>query len=280
MLGDVADELAEERVAVSQQTRHHLPQPVPSTHLLCVAGVRSQVDSEGDECLFDVLFWVVDDHGHEHRDGLRVHEHRLALVVGGNVVKQLEHNRTQVHVPQQGHQLGDQPRAHHLVSKFRVEGEVDKEAEGSHGDEFALVVDVGRNQLHHMVLSHLVLVLLENAQLLQEGEGQQHKLRTLSRQHLAEQRDNLAFLHLALDIDVLGEVEQHVETHIQQLLLLLVGSLEGRLGLLCGLARLLELLQLPHAHLIPLGLELNDAHGHVPDLVLGEGLVELGKIGE
>mmetsp|Transcript_16271 Transcript_16271/g.41144 ORF Transcript_16271/g.41144 Transcript_16271/m.41144 type:complete len:219 (-) Transcript_16271:723-1379(-) len=180
-------------------------------------------------------------------------------------------------------ELCDDPLLHQAGPDLRVERQVEHQAEHAHDDVVARGGgDVLEELRGHAALDHLVLVLEEDAKLLEEGHGEEDQLGALAVQHLHQHGGDLALLHLALYPNVLGKVHQHPEADKEELVLLLLGD-PHLLGLGLELMRVklrLLLLELLLPVRVALELELDDAHDHVAYLVLCHGRVEGAEVGE
>ena len=77
------------------------------------------------------------------------------------------------------------------------------------------------------LIFHFVLVLSEDAELLQEVEHNEEKIWVVSLEHGHKQLDHVSILHLPFDLKVLGQIEEEMESYKQNFLLLLNDVLNG-----------------------------------------------------
>ena len=81
--------------------------------------------------------------------------------------------------------------------------------------------------LNDALILHFILVLSEDAELLQEVEHDEEKIWVVPLKHGHKQLDHVSILHLSFNLKVLGQVEEEMESYKQNFLLLLNDVLNG-----------------------------------------------------
>jgi hypothetical protein len=239
--------------------------------------VRHQVDDEAEDLRRDERDVRRVDHGaDEHGDGgghlgaLRVEVREL--------VEEADGEEPMAALAQEREQLGREARLGHLRAALGLKGQVGEEAQHGLEDLVVLVGDEGDELVGQPRAAHLGCVFAKDRQLFEEREHEHKQVGVLAREHRGQHRHETVRRHLALGVDVLGEVEQEVEADVEERL---------RLALPQPLARLLRLRAgrgrggaLAPAELVPLDLEVDDVHHERADLGGEELGVEVGVLRE
>mmetsp|Transcript_38427 Transcript_38427/g.114108 ORF Transcript_38427/g.114108 Transcript_38427/m.114108 type:complete len:454 (+) Transcript_38427:283-1644(+) len=210
MPGHVPDDLAEQGVPRLYDAEHDLREESAAHHDLSCPRVRGEVHHERHQVLADARLREVDDELQQHHHAVPLVGHqRPATVVHGKVVEQPQNDvpegRVAEEVDKQLHHAG----FCQLPAERLVEGEVveDPQSEERHAHVLAL------RQLHKTGESlrsgHHVLVVLEDAELLEELQRDQDQVvARLPVQDLGEELRHLPVHHLPLHGDLLGKVQE------------------------------------------------------------------------
>mmetsp|Transcript_21760 Transcript_21760/g.55205 ORF Transcript_21760/g.55205 Transcript_21760/m.55205 type:complete len:319 (+) Transcript_21760:1309-2265(+) len=180
---------------------------------------------------------------------------------------------------QQCQQLGCQACAAELRVALGVEGEVKEQVQHLFQHPFVFVGHKGDQPVGQVRLGHLACVLTEDAQLLEEGECQDQEVAVVSAEHGSEHLHDAVVTHLALRVDVLRQVKQHMKGDVQHLLLLAPAQLVASLLLRVRLRRpRLRALALTQG--VALDLQVHYVHHQRARLELEQRGVEVGVGGE
>lgn len=179
----------------------------------------------------------------------------------------------------------------HLNSNFLVKTEVEKHPQGDLQQKSVVAWDEAVQFLDYSQLFHLVLVLSENRQLLEEVENYEKKVGIVALKHGHQKGDDLSILHFALNLEVFGQIEQQVECDEEHLLLLfdnhgellfVFSQLFGGLFIHFTAFHLLQLdcllLEFADSDYISFNLVIDDFDGRVTNLIGEQEFMELSEV--
>ena len=101
----------------------------------------------------------------------------------------------------------------HLDTDFLIEGEIEQSPQGNLQEQLVIAGDKPVELRNDPLLLHFVLVLSEYAQLLEEVEYDEQQVWVIPLQHRHQEGDDLPVLHLPLDLEILRQIQEQVESH-------------------------------------------------------------------
>ena len=124
-MGDIPAHLEQESVSELECPVNHLLVLPIGCHDLCVTWLSCQVDSQCDQLFTYNGFWAVNDQLVDQGDALCVGESCLELVFLGQMVKQLQDERSEPWSLQDLNELRNEALIVDLTSNLRIERQIE-----------------------------------------------------------------------------------------------------------------------------------------------------------
>ena len=190
-------------------------------HNLGIARVRRQVHRKRHELLAYDWLRAVNNELVDDGYALSIGECGLELVFLGHMVEELEDEGAETWRLQDLDELRNHASVVDLAADFGIEGQVEEQPEGYLEQQLVVAWYKSVELVDNIVILHLTLVLSEDAELLQEVQHDKQEVRIVPIQHRYQLCNNAPVLHLALDLQILCQVQEQVEGHEEHLLLFL-----------------------------------------------------------
>ena len=258
---------------------------------LTISLIGGQVDSKCHELFADKVLRRMDNKLIDQWYAIRIGKSCLGFIFQAKVIEQLYYLGSEARSFECVDELRNHSLIIHLNPNLLVKTEIEKHPQSNLQEERVITRNESVQFFDDPQIFHLIFIFSKNGQFLQKVQNDEKQVGIVSFEHGHQKGDDLPVFHLALNLQILCQIEKQMESHKKdfflffnnhgKLFLVLVKFFVGLFPHLAAL-HLFQfdglLLELTDSDDIPLDFVVDNLDGCITDLVGKQEFVELGEV--